>query len=196
MTTISINRHTVNDRVLRLVVTGEVDMATCDLLATTTDADVRDTDRILEQAARTLDFTKPIAIIMQGILGYIPDQEEAHSILKRLLDAVPSGSSLAIGDGTKTTEAHTDVERTAQGRPGLPLPHLRTDRPPLRRPAVAGARRGCHAAVAARPRRRGRHHRARGTRRPRPQALTSNPRSTGVSTVTATSPRQRRPRPP
>jgi O-methyltransferase involved in polyketide biosynthesis len=78
------------------------------------DADVRDTDRILQQAARTLDFTKPVAIIMQGILGYIPDDDEAHSILKRLLDAVPSGSYLAIGDGTKTSEVHADVERTAQ----------------------------------------------------------------------------------
>ena len=78
------------------------------------DADVRDTDRILEQAARTLDFTKPVAIILQGILGYIPDDDEAHSILKRLLDAVPPGSYLAIGDGTKTSEVHADVERTAQ----------------------------------------------------------------------------------
>jgi len=78
------------------------------------DADVRDTDRILEEAARTLDFTKPVAIIMQGILGYIPDDGEAHSILKRLLDAVPSGSYLAIGDGTKTSQVHADVERAAQ----------------------------------------------------------------------------------
>src|SRR3989440_7388156 len=78
------------------------------------DADVRDTDRILAEAARTLDFTKPVAIILQGILGYIPDDDEAHSILKQLLDAVPSGSYLAIGDGTKTSEVHADVERTAQ----------------------------------------------------------------------------------
>jgi O-methyltransferase involved in polyketide biosynthesis len=78
------------------------------------DADVRDTDRILHTAAATLDFTKPVAIIMQGVLGYIRDDHEAHSILKRLLDAVPSGSYLAIGDGTKTSEVHADVERTAQ----------------------------------------------------------------------------------
>jgi len=78
------------------------------------DADVRDTERILHEAARTLDFTKPVAIIMQGILGYIRDDDEAHSILKRLLDAVPSGSYLAIGDGTKTSDVHADVERTAQ----------------------------------------------------------------------------------
>ncbi len=78
------------------------------------DADVRDTDRILREAARTLDFTQPVAIIMQGILGYIADDDQARSILKRLLDAVPSGSYLAIGDGTKTNEVHADVERTAQ----------------------------------------------------------------------------------
>jgi S-adenosyl methyltransferase len=78
------------------------------------DADVRDTDRILQGAAATLDLTKPVAIIMQGILGYIHDDDQARSILKRLLDAVPSGSYLAIGDGTKTSEVHADVERTAQ----------------------------------------------------------------------------------
>jgi hypothetical protein len=88
------------------------------------DADVHDTDRILQQAARTLDFTKPVAIIMQGILGYIPDEDEAHSILKRLLDAVPSGSYLAIGDGTKTSEVQAEVERTGQ-QGGLDY-HFRT----------------------------------------------------------------------
>jgi O-methyltransferase involved in polyketide biosynthesis len=78
------------------------------------EADLRDTDRILRGAAETLDLTKPVAIIMQGIFGYIRDDDKAHSILKQLLDAVPSGSYLAIGDGTKTSDVHADVERTVQ----------------------------------------------------------------------------------
>jgi hypothetical protein len=78
------------------------------------DADVRDTDKILHTAAATLDFTQPVAIMMLGILGYISDDDEARSILKRLLDAVPSGSYLAIGDGSKTSEEHAEVERTVQ----------------------------------------------------------------------------------
>jgi hypothetical protein len=60
------------------------------------DADLRDTDRILEQAADTLDFTKPVAIMLLAILHYIPDLGEAQRIVARLLRAVPSGSYLTI----------------------------------------------------------------------------------------------------
>ena len=60
------------------------------------DADLRDTDRILELAAGTLDFSQPIAIMLLAILHYIPDLDEAQRIVTRLVDAVPSGSYLVI----------------------------------------------------------------------------------------------------
>ena len=60
------------------------------------DADLRDTDRILEQAADTLDFTKPVGIMLLAILHYIPDLAEARRIVARLLSAVPAGSYLTI----------------------------------------------------------------------------------------------------
>jgi S-adenosyl methyltransferase len=60
------------------------------------DADLRDTDRILEQAADTLDFGRPVAIMLLAILHYIPDLAEARRIVARLVDAVPSGSYLTI----------------------------------------------------------------------------------------------------
>ncbi len=60
------------------------------------DADLRDTDRILEQAADTLDFSQPVAIMLLAILHYIPDLDEAQRIVARLVSAVPSGSYLAI----------------------------------------------------------------------------------------------------
>ncbi len=77
------------------------------------DADLHDPDKILQEAARTLDFTQPIAIVLQGILGYIQDYDEARSIVKRLLDAVPSGSHLVVNDGIKTTEASAQAARIA-----------------------------------------------------------------------------------
>jgi O-methyltransferase involved in polyketide biosynthesis len=64
------------------------------------DADLRDPDKILEAAARTLDFSRPIALMLMGILGHIGDYDEARSIVKRLLDALPPGSYLALNDGT------------------------------------------------------------------------------------------------
>jgi len=60
------------------------------------DADLRDTDQILEQAADTLDFTEPVAIMLLAILHYIPDLGEAQRIVARLIRAVPPGSYLTI----------------------------------------------------------------------------------------------------
>ncbi|WP_043670865.1 SAM-dependent methyltransferase [Streptomyces xylophagus] len=69
------------------------------------EADVRDPDRILEVAAQTLDFSKPIALTMLGILGQIPDSDEPEAVVGRFLDALPPGSYLALSDGTDTNAA-------------------------------------------------------------------------------------------
>ena len=60
------------------------------------EADLRDTAAILGQAAKLLDYTKPIAITMIAILHAIPDADDPHAIVATLLDAVPTGSYLAI----------------------------------------------------------------------------------------------------
>ncbi len=60
------------------------------------DADLREVDRILEQAADTLDFTEPVAIMLLAVLHYLPDLGEAQRIVARLLSAVPIGSYLTI----------------------------------------------------------------------------------------------------
>jgi hypothetical protein len=60
------------------------------------DADLRDTDALLDQAAGTLDFSQPVAIMLLAILHYVPDLAEAQRIVARLIDAVPSGSYLTI----------------------------------------------------------------------------------------------------
>lgn len=64
------------------------------------EADVRDPERILEQAARTLDFSRPVGLMLMGILGLVPDHDEARSVVRLLLDALPSGSFLALNDGS------------------------------------------------------------------------------------------------
>jgi S-adenosyl methyltransferase len=60
------------------------------------DADLRDTDAILAEAAETLDFGEPVAIMLLAILHYIPDLDEAGQIVARLIGAVPAGSFLVI----------------------------------------------------------------------------------------------------
>jgi S-adenosyl methyltransferase len=60
------------------------------------DADLRDTSAILSQAGRVLDFTRPVAVTLLSLLHAIPDSDDPHAIVARLMDAVPSGSYLAI----------------------------------------------------------------------------------------------------
>jgi len=64
------------------------------------DADLREPDKILRIAAGTLDFTRPIALMLMGIVEFITDDEEAYAIVRRLVEALPSGSYLAMYDGT------------------------------------------------------------------------------------------------
>jgi hypothetical protein len=59
------------------------------------DADLRDTDAILERAGQFLDFSKPVAVTLVAILHAIPDADNPHAIVAKLLDAVPPGSYLA-----------------------------------------------------------------------------------------------------
>ncbi|MGI5163261.1 SAM-dependent methyltransferase [Spirillospora sp. CA-253888] len=60
------------------------------------DADLRDPGAILEQAAKTLDFSRPVAVTLLAILEFLPDDAEARPIIDRLLAALPSGSHLVI----------------------------------------------------------------------------------------------------
>jgi trans-aconitate methyltransferase len=59
-------------------------------------ADLRDTETILAEAARTLDFGQPVAILLITTLHFIPDADRPHEIVRRLLEAVPPGSYLAV----------------------------------------------------------------------------------------------------
>jgi hypothetical protein len=60
------------------------------------DADLRDTGTILTQAGQLLDFTEPVAVTLLSILHAIPDADAPHTIVASLMDAVPSGSYLAL----------------------------------------------------------------------------------------------------
>ncbi|MFD6191611.1 SAM-dependent methyltransferase [Streptomyces sp. NPDC060275] len=69
------------------------------------DADVRDPERILNAAARTLDLSRPVALTTLGIMGQISDAERPAELLDTLMAALPPGSYLALSDGTDNNEA-------------------------------------------------------------------------------------------
>ncbi|TYK49591.1 SAM-dependent methyltransferase [Actinomadura decatromicini] len=64
------------------------------------DADLRDPRRILEEAARTLDLDRPVALMLLNILGHVPEYDDARAIAAELMGALPPGSHLAVADGT------------------------------------------------------------------------------------------------
>jgi hypothetical protein len=73
------------------------------------DADLHDPDKILAAAAKILDFSAPIALILSGIMGHIDDDEGPHAIVSRLMDRLPSGSYLMLQDGTTVSQANADA---------------------------------------------------------------------------------------
>src|SRR5262245_15558545 len=58
-------------------------------------ADLGEPDKIMAEAAKTLDFGQPVALILSGVLGHVTDTGQARSIAQRLMDALPSGSYLS-----------------------------------------------------------------------------------------------------
>jgi hypothetical protein len=44
-------------------------------------ADLRDTDTILAGAARTLDLTRPVAILLIAVLHFIPDADDPYAVV-------------------------------------------------------------------------------------------------------------------
>ncbi|MFF5959354.1 SAM-dependent methyltransferase [Streptomyces luteogriseus] len=64
------------------------------------DADLRDPARILEQAAKTLDFDRPVALCLVAVLHFVAD-EEAYPLVRGLLDELPPGSRLVLSHLTE-----------------------------------------------------------------------------------------------
>ncbi|MET8354500.1 SAM-dependent methyltransferase [Micromonospora sp. NPDC005206] len=78
-------------------------------------ADYHDPEKILAEAAQTLDFDQPIAVMYMGVLGYEPDLAVVRSIVGRTMDATTSGSHLVLWDGTNTSPAVVSgAERLAE----------------------------------------------------------------------------------
>jgi hypothetical protein len=59
-------------------------------------ADLRDPGDILERAAKTLNFTEPIAVLLVGILHFFPDDHDPYGIVAWLMAAMPPGSYLVV----------------------------------------------------------------------------------------------------
>jgi S-adenosyl methyltransferase len=74
------------------------------------DADLRDADAIVEQAAQTLDFSRPIAVMLIAVLHMISEDDRPHEIVAKLMETVPSGSYLALSHVASDIEPEQQAE--------------------------------------------------------------------------------------
>jgi O-methyltransferase involved in polyketide biosynthesis len=78
------------------------------------DSDARDTGRILREAAAVLDFSQPVAVMFLMVLQYVPDADQPRELVRRVMDAVPSGSYLTVGDTTTDIDTERVADATAR----------------------------------------------------------------------------------
>jgi hypothetical protein len=75
------------------------------------DADLRDPGTILDAAADTLDFAKPVAVLLVAVLHMIGDDAGPAAIVSRLMDACVPGSFLTISHPA----SDIDAEQVGEG---------------------------------------------------------------------------------
>jgi hypothetical protein len=89
------------------------------------DADLRDVAAVLAAASTTLDPSRPVALIMAGVLGHIDDFGAARSITSQLMAELPAGSYLIIADGAAdgdSGDAQRRYDASARARYGASAP--------------------------------------------------------------------------
>ncbi|RII17855.1 S-adenosyl methyltransferase [Streptomyces sp. YIM 130001] len=59
-------------------------------------ADARNVEAILEQAGKTLDFSRPVALSLISLLHFVSDEDGAYELVGRLVSALAPGSHLVM----------------------------------------------------------------------------------------------------
>ncbi len=93
------------------------------------DADVRDPERILREAARTLDFHQPVALMLVALLHCVEDDDKPYEIVRTLVDALPSGSFLVLSHGASDVDDAmlTSAQTVNQAMPDKVQPRSREE---------------------------------------------------------------------
>jgi hypothetical protein len=104
----------------RALLTGTTEGATAYL-----DADLRDPEKIIHAAEQTLDFTRPVAVIVVGTLHLVSDEEEPYGIVARLLGAVAPGSYLSINHPASDIQAQVVAEGAKRYNQSVSTPQTR-----------------------------------------------------------------------
>jgi S-adenosyl methyltransferase len=89
------------------------------------EGDLRDPEMIVGVAREKLDFGKPLAIMLMGILGHIGnpatrDDEYAVELVDCLKEALPPGGYLVLRDATDTEPEHVEALRAYAATGAVP----------------------------------------------------------------------------
>jgi S-adenosyl methyltransferase len=76
------------------------------------DADLREPGKILRAAAKSLDFTRPVAIMLIAVMHLIVDDDDPYGILGQLKAAMAPGSYLVLSQ----VAADIETEQVAEAR--------------------------------------------------------------------------------
>ncbi|WP_067823994.1 SAM-dependent methyltransferase [Nocardia inohanensis] len=89
------------------------------------DADLRSPQQILKHPdlLRTLDLTRPVALMLVAVLHFITDDEHPYQLVEELVEALPAGSYLVMSHATNDHLEDEDVARNAAAnrRSGVPF---------------------------------------------------------------------------
>ena len=89
------------------------------------DADLRDPARILREAAKTLDFSKPVAVVLVGVLHLISNKEDPHGIAAELMAATVPGSYLVVSHPASDVNSEVVAEGARRYNESVVTPQTR-----------------------------------------------------------------------
>ena len=89
------------------------------------DADLKDTAKILAEAARTLDFSQPVAVLFVGVLHLVSDDEDPYRIVAETVSATVPGSYLALTHPAKDVNADVVAEGARRYNEHVKVPQTR-----------------------------------------------------------------------
>ncbi|MBC3190380.1 SAM-dependent methyltransferase [Pseudonocardia sp. C8] len=87
-------------------------------------ADVREWDRILEapETLRLLDLTRPVGVLLLGVLHFVPDADDPAGIVARIRDVIAPGSYVALVNATDADQPPEVIEaQKLSSRTGTPI---------------------------------------------------------------------------
>ena len=76
------------------------------------EADLREPGKILAEAAQTLDFSRPVAIMLIAVLHLILDRDDPYDLVDQLVDAVVPGSCVVISHAASDLDTGAMISMT------------------------------------------------------------------------------------